>query len=80
MGSVGSTGLGFGVAVSGGITSLGPDVAIGTDSGRSKRNRAEEQDEEPDELSEEYVGMAMKKQKVDGGPQVRKSTRLAARR
>jgi hypothetical protein len=80
VGSVGSTGLGFGVAVSGGITSLGPDVAIGTDSGRSKRNRAEEQDEESDELNEEYVVMAMKKQKVDGGPQVRKSTRLAARR
>ena len=79
--SVGSTGLGFGVlAISGGITSLGPDIAIGTDSGRNKRNRAEDQDKEQDELNEEYVGMSMKKQKVDSGPQVRKLTRLAARR
>ena len=80
MGSVGSTGLGFGVlAISGGITSVGRDIAISTDSGRNKRNRVEDQYKEQDELNEEY-GMVMKKQKVDSGPQVRKSTHLAARR
>ena len=81
MGSVGSTGLGFGVlAISGGITSLGPDIAISTDPGKNKRNRVEDQYKEQDELNEEYVGMVMRTLKVDGGPQVRKLTRLAARR
>ena len=66
VGSVGSTGLGFDVAVCGGAASLGLGIAVGADPGRKKRNRVEEEEGEGNEQGYD-AGTAMKRRKDDGG-------------